>query len=131
MPRYPYDRRYTPPAPVLPVRVGRPGTTPEVFLSALVDTGADISVLPEGLPGRLGLPAVDRVSVAGIGGLPHSLPVYAAEVAVNGFRKVIRAVSLGATPLIGRDLLNSLTVRLHGPEAILDVDLPAAATRPT
>lgn len=124
MPRYPYDGRYIPPAPVLPVRVGRPGAVPEVFLSALVDTGADISVLPQGLPARLGLPAVGRVSVAGVDGLSHSLPVYAAEVALDGYRKVVRAVGLGETPLIGRDLLNSITVRLDGPKAILEVELP-------
>ncbi len=129
MPRYLYEKRYTPPAPVLPLRVGRPGAEPEVFLSALVDTGADISVLPQGLPGRLGLPAVDRVSISGVDSLPHSLPVYAAEVAVNGYRTLIRAVSLGATPLIGRDLLNKLTLRLLGPEAILEVDFPPSASR--
>lgn len=131
MPRYPYDKRYSPPAPVLAVRVGRPGTLPDVFLPALVDTGADISVLPEGLPARLGLPVVDRVSVVGVGGLPHPFPVYAAEVALNGYRKIIRAVSLGTTPLIGRDLLNSITVRLDGPGATLEVELPPMAARPT
>lgn len=131
MPRYLYEKRYTPPAPVLPMRIGRPGTRPEVFLSALVDTGADISVLPQGLPGRLGLPAVDRVTISGVDSLPHPLPVYAAEVAVNGYRTLIRAVSLGTTPLIGRDLLNTLTLRLLGPETILEVDLPPAAPRST
>ncbi len=131
MPRYPYETRYTPPAAVLPMRVGRPGAIPTVFLSALVDTGADISVLPQGLPARLGLPAVDRVVVAGVDSPPRPLPVYAAEVALNGYRTVIRAVSLGAAPLIGRDFLNRITVRLHGPEAILDVDFPPTVARPT
>jgi predicted aspartyl protease len=130
MPRYPYATRYAPAAPILPVRVGRPGALPAVLLSALVDTGADVSVLPRGLPARLGLPAVDRVVVAGVDGLRHPLPVYAVEVALNGYRTAIRAVSLGATPLIGRDLLNRITVHLRGPEAILEVDLPSPATRP-
>jgi len=124
MPRYPYGKQYTPPAPVLPVRVGQPGTTPTVLLSALVDTGADLSVLPQGLPARLNLPAVGRLPVAGVDGLPRPLPVYAAEVAVNGYRAAIRVVSLGATPLIGRDLLNRLAVHLRGPEGVLDVELP-------
>ena len=129
MPRYPYGKKYAPPAPLLPVRVGPPGVVPTVLLSALVDTGADISVLPQGLAVRLGLPAVDRVTVAGVDGLPRPLPVYAAEVALNGYRTAIRAVSLGTTPLIGRDLLNKITLHLHGREAILDVDLPSAVTR--
>jgi len=124
MPRYPYGKRFTPPAPVLPVRVGQPGTTPTVLLSALVDTGADLSVLPQGLPARLRLPAVGRVPVAGVDGPPRSLPVYAAEVGVNGYRAAIRVVSLGAVPLIGRDLLNRLTVNLRGPEGLMDVEFP-------
>ncbi len=128
MPRYRYGRQYDPPAPVLPVRVGRPGTTPAVLLSALVDTGADLSVLPQGLPARLRLPAVGRLTVAGVEGLPRPLPVYAVEVALDGYRSVIRAVSLGTTPLIGRDVINRITVHLRGPEATLEVDLPPATS---
>lgn len=128
MPRYNYGRQYDPPAPLLPVRVGRPGAAPAVFLSALVDTGADLSVLPRGLPARLGLPAVGRLTVAGVEGLPRLLPVYAVEVSLNGFRSIIRAVSLGTTPLIGRDLINKLTIHLRGPEAALEVDLPPATS---
>jgi predicted aspartyl protease len=131
MPRYPYGARYTPPAPVLPLSVGRPGVTPTVLLSALVDTGADISVLPQGLPVRLGLPAVGRVTVTGIDSLPRPIPVYAAEVAIDGYRATIRVVSLGATPLVGRDLLNRMTAHLRGPGAVLDIDLPSIrVTRP-
>lgn len=130
MPRYPYGTRYTPPAPLLPLRIGRPGVTPTVLVSALVDTGADLSVLPQGLPARLGLPPVGRLAVAGVDGLPHPLPVYAAEASVNGFRTTIRVVSLGETPLIGRDLLNKITLHLHGPEAVLDIDLPPAGKAP-
>lgn len=126
MPRYQYGRQYHPPAPVLPLRVGRPGTAPAVLVPALVDTGADLSVLPQGLPARLRLPAVGRLAVAGVEGVPLQLPVYAVEVSMNGDRSIVRAVSLGATMLIGRDLINKLTLHLHGPEAVLDVDLRPA-----
>jgi predicted aspartyl protease len=95
-----------------------------VLLSALVDTGADLSVLPLGLPARLRLPAVGRLAVAGVDGLARPLPLYAVEVSIDGYRVLVRAVSLGTTPLIGRDLINRITVHLHGPQAVLDVDLP-------
>lgn len=127
MPRYPYGRQYHPPAPVLPLRVGRPGAAPAVLVPALVDTGADLSVLPQGLPARLQLPAVGRLAVAGVEGVPRQLPVYAVEVSVNGYRAIVRAVSLGATMLVGRDLINKVTLHLHGPEAALDVELPRPA----
>ncbi len=125
MPRYPYGAQYTPPAPVLPVRVGRPGAVSAFLLSALVDTGADLSVLPQGLPTRLGLPVVGRVAVAGVDGIHHRLPIYAAEATIDGYRVTIRVVSLGIDPLIGRDFLNTITAHLHGQEAVLDVDLSA------
>lgn len=128
MPRYRYSRQYEPPAPLLPVRVGRPGSAPVVLLSALVDTGADLCVLPQGLPARLHLPAVGRLAVAGVEGIPRAMPLYAVELSVNGFRSIVRAVSLGTTPLIGRDVINKITLHLHGPEAALDVDLPAVTS---
>ena len=124
MPRYRYGRQHTPPAPVLPVRVGRPGATPEIFFSALVDTGADISVLPLGLPAQLHLPAVGRLTVVGVEGPPRSLPLYAVEVSVNGYRVIARAVSLGTTPLIGRELINKMLMRFDGPKALLEVSFP-------
>ena len=124
MPQYRYAGRYLPAAPVLPVRVGRPGDSPRVLLSALVDTGADLSVLPQGLPARLDLPAVGRLPVAGVDGVSRPLPVFAVEVAIEDYRLVIRAVSLGGTPLVGRDVLNKLTLHLQGPQGVMDVDLP-------
>lgn len=124
MPRYPYGSQYTPPAPVLPVRVSRPDTVSAIVLPALVDTGADVSVVPQGLPTRMGLPVVGRIAVAGIDGFPHRLPIYAAVATLNGYSRVIRVVSIGATSLIGRDLLNTIIAHLHGPEAALELDLP-------
>lgn len=109
---------------MLPVRVGRPGAAPEIFFSALVDTGADISVLPLGLPAQLHLPAVGRLTVAGVEGPPRSLPLYAVEVSVNGYRVIARAVSLGTTPLIGRELINKMLMRFDGPKALLEVSFP-------
>ena len=106
------------------MRVGRPGDTRTVLLSALVDTGADLSVVPQGLPARLGLPAVGRVAVAGVGSVSRPLPLYAVEVSINEYRTIIRVVSLGTTPLLGRDLLNKITVHLDGPKAFLQVDFP-------
>jgi predicted aspartyl protease len=128
VPRYRYGRQYNPPAPLLPLRVGRPGAAPAVLLPALVDTGADLSVLPQGLPARLRLPAVGRLAVAGVEGVPRPLPVYAVEVSVNGYRSIVRAVSLGPIMLVGRDLINKITIRLHGPDAALEVDFPPATS---
>ncbi len=125
MPRYLYGTRYRPPAPILPVGVGRPGAMPSVLLSALVDTGADLSVLPQRVPAQLALPPVGRVTVVGVDGLPRRFPLYAVEVAIHGYRALMRVIGVGADPLVGRDLLNRVTAHLHGPDGVLDIDLPA------
>ncbi len=124
MPRYPYALQYNPPAPVLPARVGPPGGAPLVMVAAFVDTGADVSVLPRGLPEQLNLPRVGRTVVAGFDGLNRILPVYSAEIGVNGFSSVVETIGFGATTLIGRDFLNRFVAHLHGPEGVLALELP-------
>jgi len=113
---------------MVPVHVSRPGAVLRVLLPALVDTGAGISVLPEDLPTQLGLPYTGRIDVAGFDGTPRTLPLYAVEIGLNGYRSIIQAVGFGTTPLIGRDVLNKLVSHFYGPDGILDVDLPASTS---
>ncbi|MDQ7830016.1 MAG: hypothetical protein QN122_06030 [Armatimonadota bacterium] len=111
---FPYDARRSPPAPVLPVRLGPPRTEPATAVAALVDSGADITVFPEGLPQALGLPRVSEVTVRGVAGTAR-VPVYAAEVEAAGRRQIVEVVGLGGEALLGRDLLNRWVVTLDGP----------------
>jgi len=43
---------------------------------------------------------------------------------MNGYRVIARAVSLGTTPLLGRDLVNKMLMRFDGPKAVLEVSFP-------
>lgn len=110
---FPYDRRHSPPAPVLPVRVGAPAAGPVVGLLALVDSGADLTVLPEGLPASLGLPAVAQITVRGVAGTARAV-VYAVAVEVAGRQRVVETVALGKDTLLGRNVLNRLVLTLDG-----------------
>src|SRR3972149_1330967 len=73
-----YAARKPPPAPVLPVRLGAPGVEPTVFLVALVDTGADLSVVPEQVPAQAQLPRVGEITIRGVGGSQRRVPLFAA-----------------------------------------------------
>lgn len=115
---FPYDARRSPPAPVLPVRLGPPNTEPVTAVAALVDSGADVTVLPEGLPQALGLPQVSEVTVRGVTGTAR-VPVYAAEVEAAGRRRIVEVVGLGGEALLGRDLINRRVVTLDGPRHTL------------
>ncbi len=47
MSHYPYSTEYLPAAPVMEIRLGAPGMEPSSgFLEALVDTGADATIVP-------------------------------------------------------------------------------------
>jgi len=47
MSHYPYSTKYLPSAPVVEIRLGAPGAEPSSeFLEALIDTGADATLVP-------------------------------------------------------------------------------------
>jgi predicted aspartyl protease len=123
-----YDPQRTPPAPILPIRLGRPGTNPNVLLVALVDTGADATVIPSALALRLDLPVLADVAVAGPGGLSQRAMVYAAVVEVGGSQWPIQVLALGGEALAGRDLLNQWIATLRGPAQILEIETPARSS---
>ncbi len=122
--RFAYDLKRNPPAPILPVRLGRPGADPHLFLTALVDTGADATVIPQALAGQLDLPVLGEVIIGGTGGVRQRATVHAAVLEVAGSPWPAEVIALGAEPLLGRDLLNRWVVTLRGPDQILDVQAP-------
>lgn len=119
---FPYDSRRTPPAPVLPLRVGTPGVEPSVAVPALIDSGADITVLPHTLVASLNLPQVGYLTVQGVGGMTQRALVYAAEIEVRGLRRIVEVVGMGGETLLGRDVLNLWVVTLDGPRRVLRVE---------
>ncbi len=91
-----------------------------VAVATLVDSEADITVLPEGLVQVLGLPPVGEVMVRGVAGAVR-VPVYAAELEAVGTRRIVEVVAVGVDTLLGRDVLNRWMVTLDGPAKVLRV----------
>ncbi len=92
-----------------------------MLLTFLVDTGADISVVPDAVARELRLPAVGQITVRGVGGSLRGARVCAAEVEAGGVRSLVEVVAMGEEALVGRDLLNRWTVTLHGPQHVMDL----------
>ena len=120
--RFEYDASREPPAPTLPLLLGRPGSSPTVSLVALVDTGADITVSPQSVARRLRLPAIGSSRVRGVGGTSHQAVMYSAVVEVAGATEQVETLALGEEILVGRDLLNRWTLTLRGPQKQLEVE---------
>jgi predicted aspartyl protease len=79
-----YLRKYFPPFPCLPIRMGYPS---EGFrlgpIEALIDTGADGSLVPQSLLDELGAPLVDQVRVRSQWGETHSANLYTVDLGIR------------------------------------------------
>lgn len=119
-----YDQSVYPPAPRLIVQLGRPGEALRIEISALVDTGADITLLPRDEITALRLRPMRSVHLRGPWGDRHLVRIYRVDVGVGSIRLPSVEVAADASitdPILGRALLNKLRMLLDGPNLVLDV----------
>ncbi len=124
----PYDRiHYDPPAPVVDIIVKpRPASSRQVGenVRALLDSGADATMLPESLLARIGAIRIDRRRSRGVYGQARMGSVYLVDIQIGRLvLPSIRAIGLSDNdePLIGRDVLNHLIVTLDGIGSVTEV----------
>jgi len=121
-----YSTEYDPPAPVLTVAISLPvGAAAQRTeqISALCDSGADLTCLPAYLIEALGLLEVDEVQVEGYDGSTQIKPLYAARLSLpDSHSHLVRIVPTSSgEALLGRDVLNSLRLELNGPQRRLSL----------
>ncbi len=118
-----YNRSIDPPAPFVIVR--HPTTDQQVTLSAKLDTGADISGIPQRVVDDLKLVALRSIYVEGYDNVCVLLATYLIILQVAGSR--FRHLEVVPLPeghvLLGRDVLNYFYARLNGPELTFDLSL--------
>ena len=130
MTRARFDDSFEPPAPVLPVRIGGiDPRAPTALVRMLVDTGADCTLVPARLARSLRLPYVDKIEVQGVGGAVRSARVYAARIRLGPLRLVTRLAAFGDEALLGRDLLNRLTLHIDGRAGTISIAPGVKRTR--
>ena len=117
---YPYDRqRYSPPAPVIPIEITAPGRARSTrAIAALIDSGADATLVPIDVLEDVGARAVGYATLVGISDQPHLAEMYVVNIEIGAH--VLYAVRVLAMPtdsaaVLGRDVLNHLTITLNGP----------------
>jgi predicted aspartyl protease len=121
----PYNRSIDPPAPFVQVTVRHPTTDQQVTLSAKLDTGADISGIPQRVVDDLELVALRSIYVEGYDNVCVPLATYliTLQIADTRFRHIEVVPLPEELILLGRDVLNYFYARLNGPELTFDLSL--------
>ena len=120
-----YSRRYAPPMPVLAVRLSvpeQPAAGQPVM--ALIDTGADVCIVPRILLSQLDAPASEPVWIRGQWSEPIRATRYLIDVHLE--QMVIPAVDVVSDPngreiIIGRNVLEKFRLLLDGPARLTEM----------
>lgn len=114
---YEYSSLYFPSAPVVEIGLRKTSTAPEIQVEALIDTGADASLMPLALLKRVDASYVTTVSMQSVLGISQRIATYLVAIRVgNIIVPGIRALATkGSEPILGRDVLNQLILTLNGP----------------
>ena len=124
--RYSYNQQITPPAPFVHVSIRPPERGIAVSgLPALLDTAADITVIPARVAEELQLIPLDEVPIGGFDGRVSWVSTFLVQLALRQSPpKVIRVVASRDEPyvLLGRDVLNDYRAILDGPLLRLEIE---------
>jgi len=136
--RQEYSREgFTPAALLIPVSVSPLEGGKDCPATALIDTGADISVLPSKLREELDLTLLGYTECSGaFDEESKTVPTYYVRMSVADVWIGEVEVILTSSPyvLLGRDILNSLLLIADGPKSVFELTnantMNSGATRP-
>lgn len=123
--KFSYNHHYFPPAPSVQIRLSEPGGPFIVGpLEAIVDTGADASIVPIEHLEPLSMAVNDRKALRSQWGERRMVETYLLDLGIGDLKlPLIEVVAdeLGAEIILGRNALNKLIVTLHGPKRIVEI----------
>ena len=114
---YEYDLTYVPAMPIVSLSIGQPDSEASFTLSALVDSGADATMIPISYLLQVGAIKRQLVFIRTVSGKRAPARLYTVSLQIAHYRRqrieVIGNQDTDET-IIGRDILNHLVVTLDG-----------------
>ena len=121
---YNYSSDYHPSMPMVDLSIGLPLTEPTVGLQAIVDSGADATMIPVEYLRQIGARRSRKALMRGVTGDGALVDLFAVAVQLGSYQQRFLEV-VGVTDsdeaIVGRDVLNHLMVTLNGPAAVVEV----------
>jgi predicted aspartyl protease len=122
---YPYSRNYQPAMPVIEVGLGKGGQRePGLLRIALVDSGADGTLVPVDLLDEIGARLVGAARIKGILGDSQVADIYLVSLRIGPhLLSTLRVVAAaeGDEIILGRNVLNQLVVTLNGLASAVEI----------
>jgi predicted aspartyl protease len=118
----PYDSTYDPPIPVYEITLMAPAADRRVELSAIVDTGADGTIVPIRYLQRIEARRAFEASMRSQWGERRTVFLYLVDLVVGGLTLsgvYVVGDELGHETVLGRNVLNRLRLLLDGPQSVL------------
>ena len=120
-----YDSTYQPAAPIVEIEIdGYHASFGSRRLWAMVDSGADATMIPLEFLSVVGATYQETLWMHGVSGVRVEVDLYLVAIRIGSI--LLRGLHVVAAPagseaLIGRDVLNQVVVTLDGPAAIVSV----------
>lgn len=133
MSHYPYDPTYAPPIPVCDITLMARAAGRRVELSAIVDTGADGTIVPIRYLHHIGARRAFEASLRSQWGERRTVFLYLVDLMIGGVTLpgvYVVGDELGDETVLGRDVLNRLRLLLDGPQSVLTLLEAGSMTDP-